>query len=345
MLPSGWKGRPVLRRLTADGRPLIASRRGGFGCMEEYDVVIVGGGPAGLTAGLFAARAKLKALLIEKKGLGGQLLNTEWIEDYPGFERIRGAELAQRMESQVRKLGLQIEMDGVKCIRRRGISKLVQTESGREYLTKAAIVTSGGDPRKLNVPGEEELTGMGVSYCAICDGAFFQDQVVAVVGGGDSAIEEALFLTRYASKVYILHRRAGFRAQSLLMDRARQSPKVEFLRNTTVEAIHGTNAVEYITIRRDGRQERLDVAGVFVFIGFVPNTDLFCGHVEHDRYGYVITDANMATSVKGIYAAGDVRSQITHQITTAVGDGTTAAIAAQRYIEELPERLEVAWSA
>lgn len=313
--------------------------------MEEYDLVIVGGGPAGLTAGLYAARAKLKALLIEKKGLGGQLLNTEWIEDYPGFERIRGAELAQRMEHQVRKLGLQIEIDGVKCIRRRGIQKLVQTESGKEYIAKAAIVTAGGEPRKLGVPGEKEFTGRGVSYCAICDGAFFQDQVVAVVGGGDSAIEEAMFLTRYASRVYIIHRRADFRAQSLLVDRARDDPKIQFLRNTTVEAIHGDEGVDYLTIRRDGRQERLGVTGIFIFVGFIPNTDLFCGHVEHDQYGYVITDSNMATSVKGIYAAGDIRSQITHQITTAVGDGTTAAIAAQRFIENLPERLEVAWSA
>lgn len=313
--------------------------------MEEYDLVIVGGGPAGLTAGLYASRAKLKAVLIEKKGLGGQLLNTEWIEDYPGFERIKGVELAQRMENQVRKLGLQIEIDGVRCVKRHGIKKLVQMESGREILAKAVIVTAGGEPRKLGVPGEEEFTGRGVSYCAICDGAFFQGQDIAVVGGGDSAIEEALFLTRYANKVHVIHRRSAFRAQSVLMDRARDNPKIQFHRDTTVEAIHGSDGVEYITVRRDGRQQRLDVTGVFVFIGFIPNTDLFCGHVEHDQYGYVITDSNMATSVRGIYAAGDIRSQITHQITTAVGDGTTATIAAQRYIEGLPERLEVAWSA
>jgi len=313
--------------------------------MEEYDLVIVGGGPAGLTAGLYASRAKLKALLIEKKALGGQLLNTEWIEDYPGFERIRGVELAQRMENQVRKLGLQIQMDGVKCIKRHGTFKLVQTESGHEYLAKAAIVTAGGEPRKLGVPGEQEFTGRGVSYCAICDGAFFLNQEVAVVGGGNAAIEEALFLTRYASKVYILHRRAEFRAQSLLVERAKENPKIQLIRNVTVESIEGDEAVSCINLRRDTRQERLDVAGVFIFIGFVPNTDLFCGHVEHDQFGYVLTDSNMATSVKGIYAAGDIRSHITHQITTAVGDGTTAAIAAERYIEGLPERLEVAWAA
>ncbi|MGI5837514.1 MAG: thioredoxin-disulfide reductase [Chloroflexota bacterium] len=313
--------------------------------MQEYDLVIVGGGPAGLTAGLYASRAKLKAVLIEKKRLGGQLLNTEWIEDYPGFERIRGVELAQRMENQVRKLGLQIEYDGVKCVKRHGIHKLVQLESGKEILAKAVIVTAGGEPRKLGVPGEDEFMGRGVSYCAICDGAFYQDQEIAVVGGGDSAIEEALFLTRYASKVHIIHRRSAFRAQSVLMDRAKANPKIQFHRDTTVEAIHGSEGVDYITIRRDDRRQRLDVTGVFIFVGFIPNTDLFCGHVEHDRYGYVITDANMATSTKGIYAAGDIRSQVTHQITTAVGDGTTAAIAAERYIEGMPERLEIAWSA
>lgn len=313
--------------------------------MEEYDLVIVGGGPAGLTAGLYASRAKLKAVLIEKKGLGGQLLKTEWIEDYPGFDRIKGAELAQRMENQVRKLGLQIETDVVQCVKRRGIHKLVQMESGKEYLAKAVIVTAGGEPRKLDVPGEEEFTGRGVSYCAICDGAFFQDQEIAVVGGGDSAIEEALFLTRYASKVHILHRRSAFRAQAVLLDRAKANPKIQFHRDSTVEAIHGSEGVDYITVRRNGKQQRLNVTGVFIFIGFIPNTDLFCGHVEHDQYGYVITDTNMATSVKGIYAAGDIRSQVTHQITTAVGDGTTAAISAERYIEGLPERLEIAWSA
>ncbi len=309
-----------------------------FGPMDEYDIVIVGGGPAGMTAGLYASRAKLRALLIEKKWPGGQLLNTEKVEDYPGFESISGAELAQRMEQQVRKLGLQIEMDGVTCVRPRGDQrKLVETESGKEYLARAVIVTAGGEPRKLTVPGEEELAGRGVSYCAICDGAFFQDQTIAVVGGGDAAVEEGIFLTRYAQKVYLLHRRTQLRAAPDLIHKAKANPKMEFLLNTVVKAIHGTDQVEYLTIEREGREERLDVSGVFVFIGFVPNTQLFCGHVDHDRYGYVLTNANMETSVKGIYAAGDLRAQLTRQITTAVGDGTTAAIAAQHYIEGLPD--------
>ncbi|MGE5620804.1 MAG: thioredoxin-disulfide reductase [Sphingomonadaceae bacterium] len=307
--------------------------------MDEYDVVIVGGGPAGLTAGLYASRAKLNAVLIEKKWPGGQLLNTERVEDYPGFESISGAELAHRMEQQVRKLGLRIEIDAVTCVRPKGNQKLVETESGRGYLARAVIVCAGGEPRKLGVPGEAELTGRGVSYCAICDGAFFQDQVVAVVGGGDAAMEESVFLTRYASKVYLIHRRAQFRAQPTLVERARENRKIRILLNTVVKAIHGTNQVEYITVERDGREERLDAAGVFVFAGFVPNTQLFCGHVDHDKYGYVLTSPNMETSVKGIYAAGDLRSQLTRQITTAVGDGTTAAIAAQHFVESLPDEV------
>ncbi|MHB0867952.1 MAG: thioredoxin-disulfide reductase [Chloroflexota bacterium] len=307
--------------------------------MEEHDVVIIGGGPAGLTAGLYAARAKMKAVLLERKWPGGQLLNTEKIEDYPGFESISGPELAERMEKQARKLGLRIEMDEATTIKPRGSRKLVQTAGGEEYLAKAVIVTAGGEPRKLGVPGEEELAGRGVSYCAICDGAFFQDQVVAVVGGGDAAVEEAMFLTRYASKVYLLHRRAQFRAQPTLVERARENRKIHIMMNSVVKSIHGTDQVEHITVERDGREERLDVTGLFVFVGFIPNTQLFCGHVEHDRYGYVLTSPNMETSVEGIYAAGDLRSQLTRQITTAVGDGTTAAIAAQHFIERLPDRV------
>ncbi len=313
--------------------------------MEEYDIVIVGGGPAGLTAGLYASRAKLKTLIIESKWPGGQLLNTELIEDYPGFERITGAELAERMEQQVRKLGVQIELDVVECIKPDGAHKTIQTESGKNYQAKAVIVTAGGVPRKLGVPGEEELAGRGVSYCAICDGAFFQEQIIAVVGGGDSAVEEGLFLTRYAKKVYIIHRRSDFRAQSLLVERAKADPKIEIMLDTEVKTIHGTEAVEYVTINRGGNEERLDVTGVFVFIGFVPNTALFCGHVAHDKHGYVVTNENMETSVKGIFAAGDVRAALTRQITTAVGDGTIAAIAAQHYVEDLPveENEEIAW--
>lgn len=317
---------------------------GGRRSLEEYDVVIVGGGPGGLTAGIYTSRAKLKTLLIERKWPGGQLLNTDLIEDYPGFESITGRELAERMENQARKLGVQIEMDSVLCVRPDKHSKVVQTESGKEYRAKAVIVTAGGEPRRLGIPGEEEFAGRGASYCAICDGAFFQDQTIAVVGGGDSAVEEAMFLTRYAHKVYLLHRREDFRALEVLMEKARHDPKIEIWTNTTAKSIHGTDQVEYLLLDRDGKEERLDVTGVFIFIGFIPNTQLFCGHVNHDKMGYVVTNANMETSIKGLYAAGDVRAQLTHQITTAVGDATTAAIAAQHYVENMPVVEEIAWA-
>jgi thioredoxin reductase (NADPH) len=303
--------------------------------MQDYDVVIIGGGPAGLTAGLYAARAKMNALLLERKWPGGQLLNTDKIEDYPGFESISGPQLAERMEKQARKLGLKIEMDEAIAIRSHGMRKLVKTSGEKEYLAKAVIVTAGGEPRKLGVPGEEEFSGRGVSYCAICDGAFFQDRVVAVVGGGDAAVEEGTFLTRFASKVFIIHRRPELRAAKDLQEKARQNPRVEFILNAVVEEIHGTDQVEYLTIVRNGQREKLQVDGVFIFVGFVPNTELFEEPIERDKQGHLVTDAHMQTSLKGIFAAGDVRSQLTRQITTAVGDGTTAAVAVQHYIESL----------
>ncbi len=305
--------------------------------MEDYDVVIIGGGPAGLTAGLYAARAKMKALLLERKWPGGQLLNTDKIEDYPGFETISGPELAERMEKQARKLGLQIQMDEAVTIRSHGNRKLVKTSGEKEYLTKTVIVTAGGEPRKVGVPGEAELAGRGVSYCAICDGAFFQNQVVAVVGGGDAAVEEGTYLTRFASKVYIIHRRSEFRASKDLVEKARQNPKIEFLLNAVVEEIQGTDQVESVTLLRNGQREKLELGGVFIFVGFVPNTELFEEPIERDKQGHLVTNAHMETSLKGIFAAGDVRSQLTRQITTAVGDGTTAVVAVQHYIEALAD--------
>ena len=304
--------------------------------MEQYDVVIVGGGPGGLTAGLYTSRAKMKSLLIEKKWPGGQLRNTELIEDYPGFESISGSELADRMERQARKLGLEILLDGVECIKPEGAMKRVQTEGGKEFLAKSVILTSGGEPKKLGVPGEQELAGRGVSYCAICDGAFFQGMDVAVIGGGDSAVEEAIFLTRYASKVYLIHRRNEFRAQPTAVDKARSNEKIEILLDTRVRSIHGEDAVDYLTIERHGEEARLDVKGVFMFVGFQPNTEIWCGPIDRSENGFIVTNANMETSVPGLFAAGDVRDQLTRQITTAVGDGTTAAIAAQHYVDSLP---------
>lgn len=299
---------------------------------ELYDIIIVGGGPAGLTAGLYAARAKLRAILFERLLPGGELLNTDLIEDYPGFESIRGAELAERMERHARKFGLHIELASVNDVYLEGHVKRVETDIGT-FRSKALILTSGGEPVKLGVPGEEEFRGRGVSYCAVCDGAFFEGKVVAVVGGGDSAFQEGHFLTRYTRKLYLIHRRDSYRAQPLLVERLFSVPHVEAVTNTVVEEIGGSTKVEYLRLRTGDRRWELPVDGVFIFIGFRPNTCFLRFHVDHDENGYILTDQKMETSVPGVYAAGDVRVQLARQITTAVGDATTAALAAERYIE------------
>jgi len=272
--------------------------------MSNYDVVIVGGGPAGLAAGLYTARLNLKTLLLDRGPLGGQLLNTELVEDYPGFESVLGSELATKMGDHARKFGLEVrEFEPVKEIDKDGDAKVVRLETGDELRAPALIMAAGGLPRYLGVAGEKEFWGRGVSYCAVCDGAFFKGEELAVVGGGDAAVEEGEFLTRYAKKVYILHRRDQLRAQPILIDRARANPKI----------------------------------GVFIFIGFVPNSGLFKFHVDHDEAGYIITDRNLMTSEPGIWAVGDVRAQLTKQIATAVGDGTTAAVAAAAYVSSLKD--------
>jgi thioredoxin reductase (NADPH) len=304
--------------------------------LNDYDVIIVGGGPAGLAAGLYTARMDLKAVLLDRGPLGGQLLNTELVEDYPGFESILGADLATKMGDHARKFGLEVrDFDPVKEIDTEGETKVVRLESGEELRTRALIMAAGGLPRYLEVPGEKEFWGRGVSYCAVCDGAFFKGQELAVVGGGDAAVEEGDFLTRYASKVYVIHRRNEFRAQPILMDRARANPKIEFILDSHVQSIVGDEKVRAVRFERQGKTKELPVGGVFIFVGFVPNSRLLKVHVDHDEAGYIITDRNMETSVPGIWAVGDVRAQLTKQIATAVGDGTTAAVAASAYISAL----------
>ena len=318
---------------------------------RDYDIVIVGGGPAGLTAALYAGRNRVRAALLEAKGAlvdgtllgaGGQLLNTELIEDYPGVRSILGPDLAEIMTEQARQFGTEMIAASVERIHvEPDGNKVVVTDQG-ELRAPAVIVTAGGNPRKLGVPGEAELAGVGVSYCAVCDGAFFQGVHLAVVGGGDAAVEEGLFLTRYASRVTIVHRRAEFRAQPILIDEARRSPKVDFLLNAVVEAIEGEHKVRQLRLRnvQTGAVSSLEVGGVFIFVGFLPNTGLVDVHVEHDKGGYYVTDPlTMETSVPGIFAAGDVRSQLTRQVTTAVGDATTATIAATKWVEERQRRL------
>jgi thioredoxin reductase (NADPH) len=306
--------------------------------MSDYDVVIIGGGPAGLAAALYTARMALKTVVIDRGPLGGQLLNTELIEDYPGFESILGSELATKMGEHARKFGVEVrDFEPVKEIDVEGKAKVIRLESGEELRTPALIMAAGGLPRYLQVPGEKEFWGRGVSYCAVCDGAFFKGQELAVVGGGDAAVEEGDFLTRYASKVYIIHRRSELRAQPILVDRAKANPKIEFIFDAQVKEIAGDSKVQVVRYDQHGKAKELAVGGVFIFVGFVPNSGLFKVHVDHDEAGYILTDRNMQTSVDGIWAVGDVRSQLTKQIATAVGDGTTAAVAASMYVTSLKD--------
>jgi thioredoxin reductase (NADPH) len=307
---------------------------------EQFDVIIVGGGPAGLAAGLYAARMNLSSVLVERGPLGGQLLNTELIEDYPGFDSILGSDLAVRMGDHARKFGLDVrEFQPVREVDvAEDGTKVVRMEDDTELTAPALIMAAGGLPRRLGVPGELELAGRGVSYCAVCDGAFFRGQELVVVGGGDAALEEGDFLTRYASKVHLVHRRGQFRAQPVLQDRARANPKIEFVLEAQVHEIEGRDKVSGVRYEQGGAQKELPVGGVFIFVGFVPNSDLLKAHADHDPAGYLLTDRNLQTSIEGLWAVGDVRAQLTKQIATAVGDGTTAAVAASQYVEALRDR-------
>ncbi|MFN8574572.1 MAG: thioredoxin-disulfide reductase [Gemmatimonadaceae bacterium] len=310
---------------------------------HSYDVVIVGAGPAGMTAALYAGRSMLKTVLLERGASGGELLNTEVIEDYPGFERIEGWELASRFDAHARKFGAEFHTGNVTTVRRLEDGTFeTLCDNNDVYLSPTVIVTAGGTPVKLGIPGEAEYAGKGVSYCAICDGAFFKGHTIAVVGGGDAAVEEADFLTRYAERVYVIHRRDAFRASKILQKRLFENPKVEVIWDTTVESIHGDakGLVDHLRLHntQTGASSELKVTGIFVFVGFKPNTGIIADHLDHDPQGYLITDANMATSIPGLFAAGDVRVQLTRQVTTAVGDGTTAAIAAEKYLSAKRDR-------
>lgn len=304
--------------------------------MEPKDLVIIGGGPAGLSAGIYASRADLNVVLLEKAMTGGLVVSTESIENYPGFtDGIGGFELMFRMESQARRFGLEIMSTDVQGLKSKGNKLAVVTAQG-EITAGAVIVATGVKPQRLNVKGEEELTGRGVSYCATCDGPFFRGKRVAVVGGGDAAVEEAIYLTKFADKVFIIHRRGELRATKVVQKKAVENSKIEFIWHNVIDGIYGTDSVQGALTKdvRHGGENLLTIDGVFIYVGNTPVSELVRDLVELDDNGFIITDDNMRTAHPGIFAAGDVRKKLLRQIVTAVSDGAVAAVAAQKYLEE-----------
>lgn len=307
---------------------------------KQYEVIIIGGGPAGLTAGLYASRAKLNTVLLEKAFAGGQVASTGMVENYPGIKKIGGMELARRMEEQAKEFGLNIEICEVKCLKKEGDQFCVETNSA-DFIAPAVILTTGVQPRKLGVPGEREYKGKGVSYCAICDGFFYNGKHVAVIGGGDSAVEEGIYLTKFASKVSIIHRRDQLRASKFLQEKAFQNPKIEFIWNSIVKEIKADEEgfVNRLVLEnvKTSQISEMQVDGVFIYIGTEPNLLICDLDFETDEKGFLVTDDQMRTSVPGIFAAGDVRSKMLRQIVTAVGDGAIAAVLAEKYIDRYYE--------
>jgi thioredoxin reductase (NADPH) len=302
---------------------------------RDYQVIIIGGGPAGLTAGIYTARAGLRTILFEKKIPGGQILNTDIIENYPGFEGITGFELAQKIEKQARVAGLEIASEEVQQFKVEEGMKFVRTNKDA-YRAPVVIICTGGEPAEINVPGEKDFWGKGVSYCAVCDGPLYRDKEVAVVGGGDAAVSEALFLTKYVNKVYLIHRRDRLRSMLHLQKRAFSNEKIEMIWNNVIKEIKGDDTVRAILLenRKTDENRELSVEGVFIYIGFRPTSEIFKEWIKTDKAGYIVTNEKMETSIPGIFAAGDIRAQLVRQITNAVGNATTAAIAAENYLLE-----------
>jgi thioredoxin reductase (NADPH) len=306
-----------------------------MGETKYYEVIIIGGGPAGLTAGLYTSRSRLNTLLIEIGLLGGQMTTTEVIENYPGFPQgITGDELSRLMEEQAKRFGLEVASEEVVEVEREGDVKVVKANDST-YRCKALIICTGNEWRKLGIPGEKEFTGKGVSYCATCDGAFFQDSQIVVVGGGDSALTEALYLTKFAKELTILHRRDALRGTKIYQERVFANPKIKMLWSTVIQEIKGDSVVRSILVKnvKTGEIREINTEGVFLFVGLSPRTEFLKGLVKLDEGGYIMTDENCETSVKGIFAAGDCRKKLLRQVSTAVGDGAIAAFAAEKYLE------------
>ncbi len=304
--------------------------------MQTHDLVIVGGGPAGLTAGLYAARARLDVVLLERLSPGGQVLTTDVVENWPGdVNGVSGFDLADRMRDHALKFGLVIQSKEISALSTDGPVKVLSTPEG-EIRAKAVILAVGAQPRKLGIPGEELLVGKGVSYCGTCDGPFYRDQVVVCFGGGNTAAEEAVFLTRFASKVYLVHRRDELRATGILAERVINNEKIEVLWSHVPLEIKGENKVEAVRLKNLKTDEDYDLPcdGAFVFVGTAPNTGFLQGVVDLDPQGFIISDRNQQTSLEGVFAAGDCCSKLLKQIVVAAGEGAVAAYAAQRYLEE-----------
>ncbi|MBI2560319.1 MAG: thioredoxin-disulfide reductase [Planctomycetes bacterium] len=302
-----------------------------------YDIVIIGGGPAALSAAVYTGRAELKTVIFEKKVTGGQILTSTLVDNYPGFpDGISGAELTELMEKHAKKFGAEIKYEEVLGLKVEGDTKIVTTDSGM-YNSPIIILASGADPRKLGVPGEDEFVGRGVSYCGTCDGPFYKDKDVVVVGGGDSAITEGLFITKFAKAVHIVHRRAELTAAKIFQDEARSNPRVRFVWNSVIEEISGRDMVEGVTIKNLLNNERKDLPcqGVFIFVGNIPNTGFLGNLLCVDQGCHIETDENMETAIKGIYAVGDIRKNSYRQLVTAAGEGAIAAMAAERELTKL----------
>jgi thioredoxin reductase (NADPH) len=303
----------------------------------DYDLIIIGGGPAGLTAGIYAGRARLKTLLVEKLIHGGQMMTTDLIENYPGFpEGITGFDLSDRMRKQAERFGLEIRSQEVLELKPGNPVHTVILEGG-QLTAGAIIIATGARYRRLGAPGEDRLVGRGVSFCATCDGALYRDQEIAMVGGGDNALTETMFLERFAKKIHLIHRRSEFRAAKYLQERVSQLDKVQIHWNSEVVEFLGQDSLEAVTLKNVKTLEtsRLPLSGVFVAIGMLPNSGWLKNLLPLDEWGFIFTDVIMATDIPGIFAAGDVRCKLWRQISTAVGDGSVAAIAAENYLEEL----------
>ena len=303
----------------------------------DYDLIIIGGGPAGLTAGIYAVRARLNVILYEKLVPGGQIIVTDWVENYPGFpEGISGMDLVDKMVEQAKRLGLKIENNEVISLDLSGQFKGVIFPD-RTVTAHAIILATGAYPKKLGVQGEDAFLGKGISFCATCDGPFYKNKVVAAVGGGDTAVQESIFLTRFAKKVYLIHRRDQLRATKILQERAFANEKIDFIWNSVVTRIEGSDGLEKITVKnvKTGELKELPVDGCFIWVGILPNSGFLPDTIKTDEYGFVIANNKMETSVSGLFAAGDGRSTPLRQIATAVGDAAIAAFSAEQYIESL----------